>query len=400
MFIMLILGAQVLGESESQRSTEEEQVIAAYNEVARSILPAAKNAHDVIREDLSKFNFWDALIPTVFFSSFVAHTSGIVVDLESIDLLDLSLIFWRVKSLGSYFVLFSLPHMYPESFGAGSEHLSCSLEDANHTLSKMREFKPENRGQLAIYIENSRIQLRLALRCVLIRGHKYDEAAEVEFLLQQLFDLYNDMHQFKIPAPLSLPDLSSLAHYDQGLAEFRGRLAGLAGGTSAASREAIVNKNRVIYEGAAFGAVGIFASAMAIIKSEEWVQEGKQKQESYVTEWDRARGIIAKGLKLVAAILEGIAYIGLLLVSHESPSVINCGAEDLQQALEEYPLLARPGDIVPTTGSLAISKRMVDDLGRAFKRNLNCIYSRAESFELFTTIDSYLILLAKRIATS
>ena len=128
MFIMLILGAQVLRESESQRSTEEEQVIAAYNEVARSILPAAKNAHDVIREDLSKFTFWDALIPTVFFSSFVAHTSGIVVDLESIDLLDLSLIFWRVKSLGSYFVLFSLPHMYPESFGAGSEHLSCSLE--------------------------------------------------------------------------------------------------------------------------------------------------------------------------------------------------------------------------------------------------------------------------------
>ena len=79
---------------------------------------------------------------------------------------------------------------------------------------------------------------------------------------------------------------------------------------------------------------------MAIIKSEELVQERKQKQESSVTEWDRARGIIAKGLKLVGSILEGIAYIGLLLVSYENPSVINCGAEDLQQALEEFPLLA------------------------------------------------------------
>ena len=55
-------------------------------------------------------------------------------------------------------------------------------------------------------------------------------------------------------------------------------------------------------------------------------------------------------MPLVAAILEGIAYIGLLLVSFESPSVINCGAEDLQQALEEFPLLARPGDVIPTTG--------------------------------------------------
>ena len=52
------------------------------------------------------------------------------------------------------------------------------------------------------------------------------------------------------------------------------------------------------------------------------------------------------------------------------------------------------------TGSLAISDRMVDDLGRAFRRNLNCILHRAESFELFTTIDSYFILLAKRIASS
>jgi len=396
--MMLILGLQVLAKSETQRFKEEEQVVASYNELARSILPAAKKALGVIREDTSKVNLWDATLPTVFFASFAMHISGIVMS-QNMDILDLGLIFWRGKSLASYFILFSLPHMYPEHFGAGSEHLACSLEDANETLRQMRELKAENSGQLAVALENLRIQLRLALGCVLIRGHKYDEAAEVEFLLQQLFDLYNDMHQFKIPAPPSLPDPSSLAHYDQGLVEFRGRLQGLAGGTSAASREAIANKNRVIYEGVAFGAVGIFASAMAIIKGEESVQE-EGKKESNVTEWDRARGIIAKGLKLAGAILEGLAYIGLLAVNYESPSEINCGAEDLQQALDEYSLLARPGDIIPTTGSLAISERMVDDLGRAFKRNLNCVFRRAESFELFSTIESYLILLTKRIAAS
>ena len=95
MLIMLILGAQVLGKSETQRHAEE-QVVAVYDEIARSLLLAAKKAIEVIREDTSKFNFWDATIPTVFFSSFVAHISGIVVDLENMDLLDISLIFWRV----------------------------------------------------------------------------------------------------------------------------------------------------------------------------------------------------------------------------------------------------------------------------------------------------------------
>ena len=89
---------------------------------------------------------------------------------------------------------------------------------------------------------------------------------------------------------------------------------------------------------------------MAIIKSEEMVQEEKQKQKSEVTEWDRTRGIIAKGLKLAAAVLEGIAYITLLGVEFESPSAIDCGAEDLERALDEFSLLARPGDILSTTG--------------------------------------------------
>jgi len=80
MLIMLVLGSQVLGRSDTQRLTEEEQVVAAYNEVTRSILPAAKKAQDVIREDTSKVNFWDAIIPTVFFGSFAMHMSGIVME--------------------------------------------------------------------------------------------------------------------------------------------------------------------------------------------------------------------------------------------------------------------------------------------------------------------------------
>jgi len=50
-----------------------------------------------------------------------------------------------------------------------------------------------------------------------------------------------------------------------------------------------------------------------------------------------------------------------LAVNYESPSVINCGAEDMQQALEEFPLLARPGDIVPTTGNHTFPTEMTDN---------------------------------------
>jgi len=48
--------------------------------------------------------------------------------------------------------------------------------------------------------------------------------------------------------------------------------------------------------------------------------------------------------------------------------VINCGPEDMQQALEEFPLLARPGDIIQTTGSLRVLAQIMDNLSRAFRR--------------------------------
>ena len=66
---------------------------------------------------------------------------------------------------------------------------------------------------------------------------------------------------------------------------------------------------------------------MAIIKSEDFVQEGQLKQESNVTKWDRARGIIARGLKLAAAILEGLVYTStksLVLTSNISARPFTC----------------------------------------------------------------------------
>ena len=73
--------------------------------------------------------------------------------------------------------------------------------------------------------------------------------------------------------------------------------------------------------------MGFFASAMAIIKSGESIQEGQPKQESNVTEWDRARGIIARGLKLAAAILGGLVYTStksLVLSSNTSARPFAC----------------------------------------------------------------------------
>ena len=66
---------------------------------------------------------------------------------------------------------------------------------------------------------------------------------------------------------------------------------------------------------------------MAIIKSGESIQEGQPKQESNVTEWDRARGIIARGLKLAAAIVGGLVYTStksLVLTSNTSARPFAC----------------------------------------------------------------------------
>jgi len=376
-----------------------EVLVERYEEVWKSIMPAVKRARQVIEEDTSDINFRDAIIRLFFFLSFLFELLGFVTDLNR----SLSTIFWRLMGQGNFYILFSWPHIHTEVFGVDTIPLPCSEQDANQTLHQMHIFQPENVGQLAVSVENARVELEVALQCVLARGHKFAEAAEVGLLLNQLLQLYNDKLQLQVSAPPTIPDTSSLSYIDQDLMKYRSSLPGLSGQTSSDAIHSISSKNHIISEGLAFGGVALFSTLVEQMKDQDHVKGSREdhlKPESNEEKWRNILRFISKGAGAGALTKAGVAYKALLATQYEDPSEINCGAEDMRRALALFPLLETPADILISAGNKRRAKQMVVDLGAAIRRNLHCLYFRPQAFALLANVNAYLDLLNIRIELS
>ena len=162
----------------------------------------------------------------------------------------------------------------------------------------------------------------------------------------------------QLPAPPSFPDNSSLAHIDQALIKYPKILLSVAERTSSSERQIISDKNSSILEGVAFWAVALFATWIGLIKSSERhevlqrrsVHTKQQKKETDNNEWHHALRLFSKASQMVGSTAVAVAYMAILWVGEESTSQINCGAQEVQDALDAFPLLETPGDIVSVTG--------------------------------------------------
>jgi len=377
-----------------------DELVAKYEEVSKSIMPAVMKARQVIREDSEDLNLRDSFIPTVFFIGFLFDIVGTTTD-EDLDLKkSLPTILWTLMAQGNYYILFSWPHLHTEYFGADVIPLPCSEENAYRVLKQMQEFRPENVGQLAVNVANAGVELDIALQCVLARGHKFAEAAEVGLIRNQLLHLYNEKLHLQVPAPTIFPDNSSLAHVDQALVKYRSNLPDMSGQSNYGAIEAISSKNHVIFEGLAFGGVALFATLMAQRKNQELVKRIGEEHLKHEEMWKRILRVISQLTGAGAATSAGFAYKALLAVGYENPSVIDCGADDMRRALALFPLLETPADILISAGNKRRAKQMVVDLGAAIRRNLHCLYFRPQAFALLANVNAYLDLLNIRIELS
>ena len=173
--------------------------------------------------------------------------------------------------------------------------------------------------------------------------------------IDEFFFTFILSHQ--LPAPPSFPDNSSLAYIDQSLIKYPKILLSLAEQTSSSSRQSISDKNSSILEGVAFGAVALFATWIGLIKSSERhevyqrsVHSKQQKKDPEDTEWHHTLRLFSKASQMVGSTSVAVAYMAILWVGEESTSQINCGAQEVQVALDAFPLLETPGDIVSVTG--------------------------------------------------
>jgi len=376
-----------------------EELVARYEEVSESLMPAVRRARQVIEEDVSGLNFRDATIRTFFFVSFLLEFLGFATNVQVVSH-SLPNIFWRLMASGNYIVLFSWPHIHTEVFGADTIPLPCSEEDANRTLNQMATFQPENLGQLAVNVENARIELEIALHCVLARGHKFGEAAEVGLVRNQLLQIYNEKLHLQVPRPPSIPDASSLSHVDQALVKYRSSLPGFGEQSTSDAIRDIDNKNEVITEGLAFGGVALFATLMSQMKDQDDERIGVEHLKPESNAWKLILKVISQLKAAGASTSAGIAYKLLLAVGYEDPSVINCGGDDMRRALALFPLLETPADILTAAGTKRRAKQMVVDLGEAIRRNMYCIIYRPQAIALSVNVNAYLNLLNIRIDLS
>jgi len=378
-----------------------------YEETAKSIAPGVDQAKQVISAGIAAHNSRDSEIPKFFSIGLGFDAVGLVTEAFINPDFNPTTLLWKLKSQALNYVLFAWPHLHPRIFGAGSTHLPCSGEDATHVINRMGEFQPENEGQLAVGIEDFKLELIPAIQCVLEKGARYVEAAEVRSHAAKLFEQYNYMLRLQLPAPPSFPDNSSLAYIDQSLIKYPKILLSLAEQTSSSSRQSISDKNSSILEGVAFGAVALFATWIGLIKSSERhevyqrsVHSKQQKKDPEDTEWHHTLRLFSKASQMVGSTSVAVAYMAILWVGEESTSQINCGAQEVQVALDAFPLLETPGDIVSVTGDRERARQMVADFNREIKNKLHCIYHRNEAATLRATINAYVTLLYKRVELS
>lgn len=378
-----------------------------YEETAKSIAPSVDQAKQVISANIAALNARDSEIPKLFTIGLGFDAVGLATEAFINPDFTLTALIWKLKSQALNYVLFAWPHIHPRIFGAGSTNLPCSGEDATHVINRMGEFQPENEGQLAVGIEDFKLEMQPAIQCVLENAYRNVEAAELHSHVDKLFEQYNYKLRLQLPAPPSLPDNSSLAHLDQALIKYPKILLSVAERTSSSERQTISDKNHSILEGVAFGAVALLATWMGLIKSSERhenlqrsVHSKQQKKEPDNTEWHHTLRLFSKASQMVGSTPIAVAYMAILWVGGESTSQINCGAQEAQDALDAFPLLETPGDIVSVTGDRDRARQMVADFNREIKNGLHCVLHRSGAATLRATINAYVTLLNKRIELS
>merc|ERR1719403_800691 len=103
---------------------------------------------------------------------------------------------------------------------------------------------------------------------------------------------------------------------------------------------------------------------MKFSKEEVSTQSSRRKRPTDNNEWHHALRIFSKASQMVGSTAVAVAYMAILWVGEESTSQINCGAQEVQDALDAFPLLETPGDIVSVTGDRERARQMVADFNR------------------------------------
>jgi len=300
-----------------------------------------------------------------------------------------------VKTITSYMGGFSWPHIFTTLFGAGSSTLPCSAKDLEQVLLEFDERIPliKDAAQTKIAISRLRRDAIVSVSCILSQKDKYAEALEVEYLVEELVDIYGR----------ALPHVqaSSQTTDSQSQGVLLAELEQIQNSLARIKREAVSNiearlgeKNNLAFWGAMLNHLGTVSNSIWKAVTSKEALEKKEKQWENMKAEDAEREfywwLAGAAFLQIGTFTAGYSYSEVVYMQQEDAR-LDCRSESImQESLEKYSLVHNPRELLRVTGTRRGAERYLEDFQRKMILDNFCVLREEEGVPLKATIDQYI----------
>jgi len=358
-------------------------------------LEIVNKATEVIEHSRSEQNARSAKVVRGFGANAVFEPAGIyVIDDVSIYVPESLLRFVPVvKTITAYMGGFSWPHIFTTLFGAGSSTLPCSAKDLEQVLLEFDNRLPliKDAAQAKIAISRLRRDATVSVSCILSQKDKYAEALEVEYLVEELVDIYGR----------ALPHVqaSSQTTDSQSQGVLLAELEQILNSLARIKREAVSNienriqeKNNLAFWGAMVNNVGTVANSIwKAVTSKEALEKKIQQWENMKAE-DAEREfywwLAGAAFLQIGTFSAGYSYQEVLAMQMDAAR-LDCRSESiLQESFEKY-LVSNPRELLLATGSKSEAERKIKEFYREMILKNYCIIKEEEGAPLKAAVRQF-----------
>jgi len=360
------------------------------------LLEIVNKATEVIEHSRSEQNARSAKVVRGFGANAVFEPAGIyVIDDVSIYVPESLLRFVPVvKTITAYMGGFSWPHIFTTLFGAGSSTLPCSAKDLEQVLLEFDERIPliKDAAQAKVAISRLRRDATVSVSCILSQKDKYAEALEVEYLVEELVDIYGRALPH-VQASSQTTDSQSQGVLLAELGHIQNSLARIKRGAVSKIENRLQEKNNLAFWGAMVNNIATFFNAIWKARySKEALEKKEKRWESMETE-DAEREfywwLAGAAFLQIGTFSAGYSYQEVLWMQQED-AMLDCRSESILQESFENSLVSNPRELLRVTGTRRGAERYIEELEQKMILDNFCVVREEEGVPLKAAITQYI----------
>jgi len=362
----------------------------------KKLLEIVNKATEVIESARREQNQRSTKVVRGFGANAVFEPAGIyVIDDVSIYVPESLLRFVPVvKTITAYMGGFSWPHIFTTLFGAGSSTLPCSAKDLEQVLLEFDERIPliKDAAQAKVAISRLRRDATVSVSCILSQKDKYAEALEVEYLVEELVDIYGRALP-QVQASSQTTDSQSQGVLLAELGHIQNSLARIKRGAVSKIENRLQEKNNLAFWGAMVNNIATFFNAIWKARySKEALEKKEKRWESMETE-DAEREfywwLAGAAFLQIGTFSAGYSYQEVLWMQQED-AMLDCRSESILQESFENSLVSNPRELLRVTGTRRGAERYIEELEQKMILDNFCVVREEEGVPLKAAITQYI----------